>query len=145
MFYFVLPGLPPSGNKTYTVFRGRKILSAAGRAWLQMAQAHLTKHYAQEILLTPFLQPHVPYLLWLQFGTPELENAGFPTKAANRFKKFDASNGVKLVEDLIAKVSGVDDAQNIGVLASKCYSDRPQTEVRIYDLDRERPEIGVEP
>jgi hypothetical protein len=127
------------------VFRGRKVLSAVGRSWIKTTQAYLTKHYATELLLQPFLQPNVPYLLWLEFGTPELENAGFPKHAANRFKKFDVSNGVKLLEDVIVKLSGIDDAQNIGVLASKCYASEPRTDVRIYDLTGERPEIGVEP
>jgi len=51
-----------------------------------------------------------PHRLTLGFFLPTLYNAGYPKTTTTRFKRRDTSNLVKVVEDLVARVLGIDDS-----------------------------------
>ena len=111
------PELPPSTNKLYYNLRG-------GRGKTQQAQAyqarfmqglveHMTNTWAAPMDTNGF------YEVRLLFTMRNCENKTYPKKTAKRFKRMDVSNLMKLVEDGIAKATGVDDTNNFIVSAYK--------------------------
>jgi Holliday junction resolvase RusA-like endonuclease len=125
---------PPSVNKLYvTVFKTKK-LSAAGRKFKVAAQESLLKQW----LFSEPLGEDTPKELTLKFFFPELVNTGWPKSAKRRYKKKDASNYIKLIEDVVAKCVGADDSSTLDYIIKKREDrENPRVEITL----REIPEV----
>jgi hypothetical protein len=55
----------------------------------------------------------------MTFYFDTLENAGYLKTTDTRYKKFDATNRPKLLEDVLKDATGVDDSQNLDVYLRK--------------------------
>ena len=145
MIYMKLDGLPPSINDAYmTIKKGKipiRVLTKEGRAYQKEAKASLTSKYPME--LAKFKQ-NVPYVVAIRLGVPGLHTKGWPTKAKSRYKKLDATNRVKLLEDVLAEVTAVDDSANLAVIVQKVDDVVQYTELFIWEMEQERcPFIDV--
>lgn len=113
----VLDFFPPSANKmyTHTAYGPRK--SDAMEKFL--AQAHLS--LGKQLMLSKFYAAgaDIPYRLRLRFVFTTLYNAGWPKKAKTLYKKRDVSNLIKVLEDVVAKTTGIDDCNFLEIVASK--------------------------
>lgn len=130
MLYLKIPSLPPSVNHAYfNIPSGGRVLTKEGKKYKAEATAHLTQTYPAELAR---VKPNQPYSVLYVLGIPALLNKGYPDKAKTRYKRIDASNRVKLLEDVLADVMGLDDSNNMNVLASKVLAEADMTEVWIF-------------
>jgi hypothetical protein len=133
MIHLQIPSLPPSSNHAYTtVMKGRaplRILTKEGRRYQKETSAWLTQRFPGELAQ---LKPNVPYWAAYVLTTTSLYTKGWPDKAQSRYRKMDATNRVKLLEDVIAEVTGIDDSANMAVLAMKWQGPAEETHVYIY-------------
>lgn len=139
MIQFVFEGVPPSSNHAYVNLpRGGRTLSAEGRKFKAETRVYLTQKYRKELL---YMRPNEPYCVAYTFTVKDLLTKSYGQKngAKSRYKIFDTSNRIKLLEDVIKEVTGVDDSNTLTLLASKRQGDRDKTEVRIWALEREAP------
>lgn len=140
MIYLKLPNVPPSLNNVYTTVRkGKKtlrILTKEGRAYKEQTKAVLLQEYPLELAK---ITRNVPYVLLCRFHIRGMETAGYREgKAKGRYKRLDASNRVKVVEDVIAEVGAYDDAQHILSAAHKVQATGQEyTEVWIFNAESE--------
>jgi Holliday junction resolvase RusA-like endonuclease len=115
---FYLPDLPPSVNRLYVPngFGGKR-LSTAGKAWRARALLDLTKQCM--FASAGVLDTEKAYVLELTFLFEPLINKGWPKTAKTRFRKKDASNYVKLLEDCVSCATGVDDSNTVMQVVAK--------------------------
>lgn len=134
-----LPMLPPSLNNMYLHIRkDRKIirvLAPEGRKFKNEATAYLAKHYAFE--LTQFKR-NEPHALFIRLSTPDLYTKGWPEKAQNRYKKFDVSNRIKILEDVLSEIMDVDDSNFVIVGGEKAEAKGELTDIWIWNLANEK-------
>lgn len=120
--WFTFPHMPESVNAMYRVFRGRPLLSAKGKAF---RNAFVLMHGgADPVDFFNFsLSPNVPYCLEIWFGFPRgaviNETFGQDKRVKSWCASVDTSNRIKLAEDCIAQVLGMNDRQNWSVLTHK--------------------------
>jgi Holliday junction resolvase RusA-like endonuclease len=117
--------MPPSSNDLYRVFRGGLIKSQAARAYEARAKLALLSQL-------PFNLPTLKNCglgLTITLEMPNLENKGWPKSCETRYKRQDGSNRIKLLEDIIADVLGIDDSQFLELHVLKCA--RPRAAVQI--------------
>ena len=135
MIHLVLPGLPPSSNHAYFNAPGRgRVLTDAGRKYKTGVAVLLQQKYRKELM---FLRPNVPYAVVTKFHVEQVETLGYPKKAKNRYKTLDGSNRLKLLEDVLATASGIDDSQFMQGLWVKVRGMPEQTEVWFWNLEEE--------
>lgn len=142
MIYFRLPYLPPSVNVLYKpLIKGtglKKIaivgLSTEGRKFKKEAVSYLAKNCQQQMR---WFKPGGTYILFAQFEVPDLENKGWPSKTPNRYKKADVSNRIKVLEDVIAEASAIDDSNYMMSVSRKISGVTPATDIWIWNLDGE--------
>jgi hypothetical protein len=142
MIHLTLPWLPPSVNDLYKpVIKGtgfKKIaiqtLSAAGRKFKKEAIAYLVKNCQPQMR---WFKPNGTYVMFTLFGVQNLENKGWPKTAKARYKKADVTNRMKVLEDVIAEASAVDDSAYLLSICQKRSSDTAVTDVWIWNLDEE--------
>lgn len=142
MIHFRLPWLPPSVNELYKpVIKniGMKkvavpVLSAEGRRFKEEAIAHLVKNCQQQMR---WFQPGGTYVMFAVFGVQNLENKGWPKTAKARYKKADVTNRMKVLEDVIAEASAVDDSAYLISTCQKRVSETAVTDVWVWNLDEE--------
>ena len=143
MIHLSLPGLPPSVNHLYQdqTFRGgggklmtKRVLSEEGRRFKKETLAHLVKNFQPQLR---FFKKNVPYVFYYRFITPDLFNATWPKKAENRYKRFDASNLVKVLEDVIVEAAGVDDSNYLTVVSEKRKGPKEETHIWIWNIEEE--------
>lgn len=148
MIRWTLPMLPPSTNHAYiTVMKkqGRKsipmrVLSPAGRRFKKEATAFILKAYGMDLA---HLKENVTYGLAIELTFEELTNKTWSPDgkgAKNRYKKVDASNRIKLIEDVLVDVSGIDDSQFMTLVVKKQEGDSPSTRLWIWDQSL-RPDV----
>jgi hypothetical protein len=117
MIMMELPWLPPSANHAYfNLPRGGRALTAKGKKFKAESAAYLVRNYHMSLIM---FEKNKPYGVAIGLFSPDLENATWPEKAATRYKRFDAGNRLKLIEDVLADVSGIDDSQHLTVLVGK--------------------------
>lgn len=137
MIRLELPCLPPSTNHAYVNngFGGRK-LSAGARAFLTETKAHLAHTYPREMMI---FRPNVPYLLVMRFHFEAIENAnwGRSGKGKTRYKKVDATNRIKLLEDALADAGGIDDSQFVSTTPQKVQGIPERTILWVWSLEEE--------
>ena len=119
------------------------MLSTEGKKYKNETKTFLAKTYQPE--LRQFI-PNSPYLVYMRFHFSVLQNAtwGKPKGSESRYKKTDASNRAKLLEDVLKDVSGVDDSNTmVIILEKKLAKTEEQTEVFIWNLDTEESPFDV--
>lgn len=125
-----IPSLPPSVNHAYyNLPRGGRVLTKEGKRYKAETAAHLTQTYPSVLAR---IAPNQPYSIVYILTIPTLLNNGYPDKAENKYKKLDASNRIKLLEDVLADVMGIDDSTSMNVLAAKQVGPHAATEIVIY-------------
>lgn len=126
-----LTEFPPSANRMYIRTRRGTILSKEARKFKADALVQLLKEW----MFSPKLEKHLPYKLTLRFYFPKVENSGWPKKAKNRFVKRDVSNLIKVLEDVVAQATGVDDSNTTEVVVYKKLDvDNPRIEIEFCGL-----------
>ncbi len=129
---FVLSLIPPSTNAIYRSGRyGRPELSAAARKFVIQVQEQMSQQLTGQVNF----RRDVPLELELWFDMPEIFNKTWPDgDAKTRFKKAnDLSNLVKLLEDTVMKVFGLDDSCVTNITLRKRRGP-PRTVIRLREL-----------
>ena len=127
-----IEGVPPSSNHLYSG-QQRRFITKVGRAYKNRARSELAMQWARET------QPSMenPHMLILRFYLPTILNGTFGRKggAATRFKRIDLSGLIKIVEDVVVEVTGVDDATNLALVPMKLQDKKnPRVEIEIWRL-----------
>ena len=109
--------MPPSVNSLYFVKGGRKILSSKGRTIKNKLKADILKqiHHCKI--------EESPKTLVIKLFFTDIYNKGWPKKAKSRYKKIDASNRAKLLEDALSECLGIDDCLFFSVTVIKYQSE----------------------
>lgn len=134
MIVLHLLGIPPSTNHAYAVVRGRKLLTAQGKKYKLETTAHLARAYPGELKL---FQPNKPFGVAYIISTPTLENAGWGKSATTRYKRFDGTNRLKLVEDALVDATGVDDSNFLTTAVRKAFHPTETTTIICWDIEKE--------
>jgi hypothetical protein len=141
MVKFVIPGMPPSSNNAwFNLPKGGRTLKPAGKKYKNEIQTLIGQKYSKELMT---FKKHEPYLVFFRVHVEALENATWGAAkngAENRYKKNDATNRIKILEDIIAEVTGVDDASTMTFLIQKVQAvpaTNEQIEVFIWNTYRE--------
>lgn len=129
---------PVSVNDMYTVFRGKKNLTKKGLAYRDglakvVARSTLDWKTAHRMVY----QEGGGAMLLVSLYFKSLRNKSWKPGAKTEkghpqqpHKVQDASNYIKLIEDAVKQGSGIDDCNNITVLATKAEDEaRPRTEL----------------
>jgi hypothetical protein len=145
MIRLELPWLPPTVNHAYKpglTFDSRhkphaKIeLSEIGRSFKSQAAPYLSSNYPQELRI---FERNKPYFCPMRFYFEAIENKGWAAgKAENRYKRVDASNRIKILEDSLAAAGGVDDSQFMAPFAMKVQGLPERTVIWVYSLEDEK-------
>jgi hypothetical protein len=144
MIHLTLPGLPPSVNAIYmTVMKavpGKRpmpirVLTTEGQKYKKEMSAHLAQKFPSELAK---FKPNKPYLVMFRLHVPDLLTKTWPAKAKSRYKKLDATNRTKILEDVLADVAAVDDANNIAFLVHKVDAPAEKTEIWAWSMEEER-------
>lgn len=135
MIHLAHIGLPPSANQAYfNLPRGGRSLSDVGKRYKTEMKVYLTQKYRRELL--GFVK-NIPYLMHLRFYLETLENKGYPKSAESRYKKTDLSNRVKLLEDVLKDVTGLDDSQNLTIVLEKKKGTPERVDIWFWNLELE--------
>ena len=113
--HMILPYFPPPLNRAYVSVQGRKILSRESRTFKSQSIGYLSTTYLEDI--SQFVSEHKGKTFTLVIRLYSR------WKAANgNLIKRDISNYVKLIEDVIAEVLGIDDKYNVRVVVDKIHT-----------------------
>jgi hypothetical protein len=135
MIRLELPWVPPSSNKAYFNLPHGRTLSTEGKKFKRETSAHLAQKYPQQLV---FFKPNTPYLIALRFFFEDVETKGFSKgKAKNRFQTFDGGNRLKLLEDVLKDVGGIDDSQTMTSIWEKKQGLPERTVIWAWDLEKE--------
>lgn len=143
MIYLSMPGLPLTSNHAYfdlVVGKGKKkrvqrILTDAGKKYKLETRTYLVSNYPSQMTI---FKPNVPYGYIIRLSFPTLLNKGWPDAAKDRYKKLDASNRVKLLEDAMASAFGIDDKHFLSTRADKILGEE-LTEIWVWNMEEEDP------
>jgi len=115
-----LPMWPPTSNEMYITIwdQKRRVLSPKARKFVIDATSYLTQNYFKEISEFPN-EENMTYLLNLVFVGPWLTKT---EKAKSKFRRHDISNCIKLVEDVVKNILGIDDMANFRLVIDKQHS-----------------------
>lgn len=132
MIDFVLKGIPPSTNHAYfNLPKGGRKLTAAGEKFKTETMAFITKNLQGQIRS---MKENHPYGLGIQVRMSIFDKR--PGKG-QRYKKTDATNRIKLLEDAVAAAIGIDDSQFVTVIINKVDAPEETTRVIVWDLIEE--------
>ncbi len=147
MIHLQFPWIPPSVNNLYhdqVVHVGgsgrfrktiiKRVLTDEGKLFKKETLAHLVKSYQPQLR---FFKKNMPYVFYYRFIVTELQNKTWPKSAENRYKRFDASNLVKVLEDVIVEASGVDDSNYLTVVSEKRKGPKEETHIWIWNIEEE--------
>lgn len=123
--------MPPTSNKIY--FKGT-ILTTKAREYAERFSYAVTREHLHEITQ---LNPEDLYEISLHFYFETVINETYrnpkvkPSKQAKtRYKKFDLSNRIKLLEDCIRDVLGIDDSHTFEMHQKKMHDPlNPRVEI----------------
>lgn len=131
LLHILYPELPPSSNKLYWGNANNRRLTSGAKKYAESFSYHVTRNHLSELQV---FDNSKAYALHLRFYFPTLINANFyDSKPARknkagavvektRFKKMDLSNRIKLLEDCIRDVLGVDDSHTFASSQEKHHS-----------------------
>jgi hypothetical protein len=145
---FEWAGHPPSVNNIYFT-RGRKrILTAEARAFKNafvLSRGGLSFQELNNFVAFP--DKEYELTLWFYFPREALYNKSYgKRKGTAKFKKMDASNLVKLVEDAISELLGLEDRNNFTVITHKRVAPEPSLVglvATLQPLDLENDPYGL--
>lgn len=137
--YVKLPFIPPSSNNAYFQRGKIRVLTSKGKKFKAEVKTYIAQH-CQHFMA--YFKKDTPYTLIACFniGRDELLNKTWPEQAKERYKKYDASNRLKLLEDAICAACSHDDRQHMIVVAAKgmkATEDEPNTEVWVFNQEQE--------
>jgi Holliday junction resolvase RusA-like endonuclease len=143
MIHIAIPGIPISTNHAYmtmVVGGGRKkipkrVLTPEGRRYKVETSAYIVQHYPAELGV---FRPNKPYGYIVQIAFSNLLNKGWPEKAKTRYKKLDASNRIKLLEDAMADAFGIDDSNFLSTRVDKVEGEE-NTLIWVWNMEEEAP------
>jgi len=141
MIRLSVPSLPPSSNNAY--FNrpgGGRSLTKIGEGYKNITKAHLQQNYRRELME---FRPNRPYLIAVTFYFLDLQNKTWPKTAESRYKRLDTSNRIKLLEDVLKDVSGVDDSNTLTLILTKTIGSPERTELAVWDLEKEESPFDV--
>lgn len=137
--------MPPTSNNIYIKRPGGgRMLSSEARTWRTRSVKELTRQANLGFLKA--LDPNQMYFLVLHFYFERVINKGWnefytrgikkgQRKAETKWKKIDTSNRVKLAEDTVKIVTGVDDcATFFHVLIKDCDPENPRLEITLAEV-----------
>lgn len=142
MIHLQFDWLPPSINNLYTdnFFKSggrlmsKRTLSAEGKVFKKETLAYIVKKYQPQLR---FFKKNVPYCFYYRFITPDLYTKTWPKTAANRYKRFDASNLVKVLEDVVVDACGIDDSNFLTVVSEKRKGPKEESHIWIWNTEEE--------
>jgi hypothetical protein len=142
MIHMAIPHLPPSSNNAYFTMVtkvGKKmvpkrVMTKEGKKFKKETSAFLVQNYPMEMQI---FRPNAPYALLYQVIFDTITNKTWPEKAATRYKKLDASNRVKLLEDALVDAAGIDDSQILISSVFKSQGAHQGTRIWAWDLENE--------
>lgn len=139
-FEFFLP-VPPSSNNLYFNSRHGRRLSNEGKAYKENVKALVV---TDPQIHRKAVDGNHPWMLQLVLYMPSLENKGWPKTAENRYKKLDATNRIKAVEDALKDGLGIDDSTFLRVMVEKRQG--PDLLIaRFWDMEHGDPLAGLLP
>lgn len=117
----------------YTQTSHGPIKSAAMKKFIVDVKSELVKYWAFNATKLNKDKAHV---LIVYFYLPKLFTSGWPKKADNRFVRKDLTNMVKVLEDILAEVVGVDDSSTMDVHLYKREDEQnPRIEITIAEME----------
>lgn len=147
MIHLQFPWTPPSVNNLYhdqPVHVGgkgkfkkiiiKRVLTDEGRRFKNETIAYLVRNFQPQLR---FFKKNAPYVFYYRFVATELQNKTWPKSADNRYKKFDASNLVKVLEDVVVEASGIDDSNYLTVVSEKRKGPKAETHIWIWNIEEE--------
>lgn len=140
MVKFIIPGLPPSVNDAwFHLPGGGKTLKTAGKKYVAEVKTMLGREYTKELMT---FRQNEPYLVFWRLHMKNVENEtwGAAKKGAKtRYKKIDGTNRIKILEDVIAEVTNIDDSCTLtfGIQKVKASDGNEKTEIFIWNTYRE--------
>lgn len=133
MIYLCLPGIPPSANNAYLTVNHMRVLTKGGRKYKNELKSYVARHYPEELKIFVKDEPYVILVEFVFKGRDSLMSKTWPDKAADKYKKVDVTNRVKLFEDVLAEATGIDDRHNFTVCATKRWDrDHEMTNVWVW-------------
>lgn len=132
----VLKGVPPSVNHAYGQRHGKRFLTTEGKAYKNETKTFISRNYATQLL---FVKKNEKYAISIVCYFEELENKTWPEKVDDRYKKLDATNRVKLLEDALVEAVGIDDSHFFQVTVTKRHvskspSGKEETHIWLWKL-----------
>jgi Holliday junction resolvase RusA-like endonuclease len=132
-----IPILPPSSNKIYVNKRGGKgrFLSTFANQYKIKVKNHLGENYFTEInILKPETIYEISYIFL--FKKEEIYNItyGKPKGAKTKYKKLDVSNRIKLLEDCLTEITGIDDSYFFTLSIKKKVSKNPGVYISLQEM-----------
>lgn len=129
--------IPPTSNKLY--FRGT-ILTKTAREYAERFSMAVSREHLHTI---NEMNPNALYGMHLRFYFETVINDSFnnpkvkPSKRAkSRYKRFDLSNRIKLLEDCVRDALAIDDSQTF-VASQEKHMDasNPRVEIYVHEVD----------
>lgn len=143
MITLSVPWLPPSTNHAYFTKVTRvgkhmipiQILTDEGKKFKKETASHLARQHQGSMI---YLRKDVPYGIFTVFFFEEIINKGWPKKAATRYKRMDADNRQKLLQDAVATAAGFDDSQFL-ITGQKKDKGPPGCLIYIWNMEEGPP------
>lgn len=143
MIYIVIPGLPISINDAYiniVVGKGKKritkrVMTEEGKKYKRETTAFIVEKHPQALRM---FKPNTAYGYIIQLHFPDLFNKTWPEKAQTRYKRLDATNRAKLLEDAMAEAFGIDDSVFLSTRYDKVQGPAA-THIWVWNMEEESP------
>lgn len=149
LFETTLP-LPPTSNHIYyNKPGGGRGKTTEARSWQNRSRKEIMRQAALSIQSAFDVEGQ--YCLILYFWFERIMNKGWEEfykrgkkkgqrKADTKWKKMDQTNRIKLAEDTVSSVSGVDDCANfITTTVKDCDPDNPRMVISFYKIEESDP------
>lgn len=120
-----LNNFPPSTNQAYFNGPRGRVLSAEGRRYQATTKDVISSQYGFQLWS---IRKDVAYRIDYIFYT-----SVYTKKGASKFRRIDVTNRVKLLEDALTEVAGIDDSQCTTVVLRKVHSETEYVEIIIQE------------
>tara|TARA_B100000242_G_scaffold204992_1_gene148684 strand:- start:1353 stop:1850 length:498 start_codon:yes stop_codon:yes gene_type:complete len=137
---FSVDELPVSVNELYFKKGKRHVLTPAGRRYKTRFLGN-SGNCPIELLMKWRAEPSDRFVLriWLRMKRDRLINDrfGIDRRIKYQYKTVDASNMIKLVEDAISELTGINDRSNWIVLVQKMETENEGVDAMLYQAENE--------